>query len=137
MDARNRSAPPKAGESEVFRKTMTVAEQAMFTGISGNLGPLYIDRNRARQAGLENMAVFELAVASLLTTCLSRIAGPEHRIETFETRFSRAIPVGTTVEAEARLESSDGDAHTFGLICRAEEEILCTGRAVLVPAAAD
>ncbi len=137
MGVNNRFVPPKTGESVTFRKTMTVAEQALFTGISGNLGPLHIDRSHARRAGFENMAVFELAVASLLTTCLSRLAGPEHRIAEFETRFSRAIPVGTTVEAKARLESIDGDVLTFGLTCRSGEEILCAGRAILVPATAD
>ena len=137
MGVKNRFVPPKTGESVTFRKTMTVAEQALFTGISGNLSPLHIDRNHARRAGFENMVVFELAVASLLTTCLSRLAGPKHRIAEFETRFSRAIPVGTTVEAEARLESIDGDVLTFGLTCRIGEEILCAGRAILVPATAD
>ncbi len=136
MQVKNRFVPPTVGERVTLRKTMTVAEQAMYTGISGNLGPLYVDRNQARRAGLENMAVFELAVASLLTTCLSRLAGPEHRITEFETRYHRAIPVGTTVEAEARLENIDRDKLTFELICRAGEGTLCVGRAVLVPAAA-
>ena len=137
MQVKNRFVPPTVGESVTLRKTMTVAEQAMFTGISGNLGPLYVDRNQAKRVGLENMAVFELAVASLLSTCLSRLAGPEHRITEFETRFHRAIPVGTTVEAEARLENIDRDVLTFGLTCRAGEGILCVGRAVLVHAAAE
>ena len=83
------------------------------------------------------MAAFELAVASLLTTCLSRLAGPDHRIAEFETRFSRSIPVGTTVEAEARLANMVGDVLTFSLTCRVGEANLCMGRAVLVPAAAD
>ena len=51
MQVRNRVAPPKAGDSVTIRKTMTVADQAMFTGISGNLGPLYVDRNHAKLAG--------------------------------------------------------------------------------------
>ena len=137
MPVKNRFVPPQAGESVTFRKTMTVAEQAMFTGISGNLGPLYVDRNHAKRAGLENLAAFELAVASLLTTCLTRLAGPEHRIAEFESRFHRAIPVGTTVEAEARLESIEGDVLTFSLTCRVGEGVLCEGRAVLVPATSD
>ena len=137
MQVRNRFVPLKAGDSVTIRKTMTVAEQAMFTGISGNLGPLYVDRNHAKRAGLENMAAFELAVASLLTTCLSRLAGPDHRIAEFETRFSQSIPVGTTVEAEARLANVVGDVLTFSLTCRVGETNLCMGRAVLVPATAD
>ena len=137
MAAKNRHVPPKPGDSVTFRKTITVAEQAMFTGISGNIGPLYVDRNQAKQAGLGDMAAFELVVASLLTTCLSRLAGPKHRIAEFEIRHDRAIPVGTTVEAEARLEGVEGDVMRFGVACRAEGEVLCAGRAVLVPVAAE
>lgn len=40
MSLKNAFVPPKVGDSLTFRKTMTVAEQAMFTGISGNLGAL-------------------------------------------------------------------------------------------------
>lgn len=43
--------PLTVGATFSFRKTMTVAEQAMFTGISGNLGPLYVDAYAAAKAG--------------------------------------------------------------------------------------
>jgi 3-hydroxybutyryl-CoA dehydratase len=73
-------SPLKPGAAFSFRKTMTVAEQAMFTGISGNLGSLYVDAVRAKKAGAANMVAFELAVAALATTCLSQLGGPASRI---------------------------------------------------------
>ncbi|MCG6121615.1 MAG: acyl dehydratase [Microvirga sp.] len=134
MALKNQFTPPKIGDAVTFRKTMTVAEQAMFTGISGNLGPLYVDRVKARDSGLADMAVFELAAASLLTTCLSRLAGPCHRIERISTSFERAVPVGSSIEASATLTASEAGRLVFALSLACDGAALSTGEAVLVPA---
>lgn len=132
MTVKNESAAPKVGASITFRKTMTVAEQAMFTGITGNLGGLYVDRIKARSAGLGDMAAFELAAAGLLTTCLSRLAGSGYRIASFAVEFERAIEVGETVEAKAILASAEGGRLVFTLLMQVDGASLCAGRAVLV-----
>src|SRR6266851_9129317 len=94
-------APLKIGAAFSFRKTMTVAEQAMFTGISGNLGSLYVDAVKARAAGASGMIAFELVVAGLATTCLARLGGPARRIRALDLKFPAPVPVGGTVEAVA------------------------------------
>lgn len=134
MSLKNTFRPPAVGDTVTFSKTMTVAEQAMFTGLSGNLGGLYVDRTKAAEVGLKDMAVFELAVAALLTTCLTRLAGPGYRIATFDTAFEKPLTVGVTVEAEARLEVDDGANLGFALACRAAGETVVTGRAMMVEA---
>jgi 3-hydroxybutyryl-CoA dehydratase len=91
------------GSRVTFRKTMTVAEQAMFTGISGNLSPLYVDAVKARAAGAPGMVAFELAVAGLATTCLWRLAGACYRIRSLELEFPAPVPVGGTIEATAEI----------------------------------
>lgn len=125
---------PTPGQEIRFSKTMTTAEQALFTGISGNLGGLYVDRTKARDAGLSDMAVFELAAASLLTTCLSRLAGPAHRIADFSVAFDHAVPVGTTLTARATITALEAGG---GLACTLEamagETLLISGTARLVP----
>lgn len=125
---------PAIGQHIRFSKTMTVAEQALFTGISGNLGGLYVDRTKARDAGLADMAVFELAASSLLTTCLSRLAGPAHRIADFSVSFALAVPVGTTIAAKATVTGLDAaGALTCALEASAGEAVLIRGTARLVP----
>ena len=133
MSVKNKFAAPSVGDTLTFRKTMTVAEQAMFTGISGNLGGLYVDRAKAGTLGLGDMAVFELAIASLLTTCLSRLAGPGHRISRFDAEFLKPVSVGTTVEAEVKLESINDGQLTFGLGCKADGALICEGKALMAP----
>ena len=50
------TASLQPGDTMSFRKTLTVAEQAMYTGISGNLAPLYVDQRAARDAATRSPA---------------------------------------------------------------------------------
>lgn len=125
---------PQVGETISFRKTMTVAEQAMFTGISGNLGGLYVDRTCAKLEGLEDAAVFELAATSLVTTCLARAGGSKRRIGSLTTEFLRPVTVGQTVEACAKVVEA-GETLTFEVSLCVNDVKVMRGTAVLVPVA--
>ena len=128
-------APLKAGSVFAFRKTMTVAEQAMFTGISGNLGGLYVDAVRAKKAGAANMVAFELAVGSLATTCLSRLGGPARRIGSIALNFSAPVIVGDSIEAKAEIVEVSGDEAVCRITCTLSSSgaAVVTGSATLVP----
>ncbi len=123
---------PEIGETVTFRKTMTVAEQAMFTGISGNLGGLYVDRTCARLEGLEDQAVFELAATALVTTCLARAGGSKRRIGSLATEFVHPITVGQTVEARAKVVET-GDTLKFEVSLCVNDVKVMRGTATLVP----
>lgn len=132
---KNAFVPPKVGDVVTFRKTMTVAEQAMFTGISGHLGGLYVDRTAARAQGLTDMAVFELAIAALFSTGLARLGGGSLRIGSITCGFERAVPVGATVEARVELVAAENGQFHFALAGSADGDPICRGEAILVPAA--
>src|SRR5438445_4665621 len=127
--------PLEAGSAFSFRKTMTVAEQAMFTGISGNLGGLYVDAVRARKAGASNMVAIELAVGSLATTCLSQLGGPARRIGSIALNFSAPVIVGDSVEAKAEIVSVAGDEAVCRITCTLSPSgtTVVDGTATLVP----
>ncbi|MCR0982571.1 MaoC family dehydratase [Roseomonas populi] len=103
------------GTRVAFRKTLTTAEQALFTGISGNLGALYVDANRAKAEGAPGMIAFELVLGALATTCLSRIGGPSRRIGRMDLRFLAPVPVGGSVEAAAEVTAAENGALTLRL----------------------
>ncbi|WMS42937.1 MaoC family dehydratase [Acuticoccus sp. MNP-M23] len=124
---------PQIGETISFRKTMTVAEQAMYTGISGNLGGLYVDRTCAKLEGLEDAAVFELAATALVTTCLARAGGARRRISALSTEFLHPITVGQTVQACAKVVET-GDTLKFELSLCVKDVKVMRGTAVMVPA---
>jgi 3-hydroxybutyryl-CoA dehydratase len=128
-------SPLTEGSVFSFRKTMTVAEQAMFTGISGNLGGLYVDAIRARKAGAANVVAFELAVGSLATTCLNRLGGPDRRIGSIALNFAAAVIVGDSVEARAEIVSVKGDDAICRITCTLSPSgaTVVEGTATLVP----
>jgi 3-hydroxybutyryl-CoA dehydratase len=104
----------------------------MFTGISGNLGALYVDAVKARTAGAPGAVAFELAVASLATTCLSRLAGPARRIRALDLKFPAPVPVGGTVEATAEVVAIEGDRLRCRLKCTLDHGgVVVEGEAVL------
>jgi 3-hydroxybutyryl-CoA dehydratase len=127
--------PLTAGSAFSFRKTMTVAEQAMFTGISGNLGGLYVDAVRARKAGAANMVAFELAVGGLATTCLSQLGGPARRIGSIALNFVAPVIVGDSVEARAEIVEVTGDQTVCRITCVSSSSgaLVLEGTATLVP----
>lgn len=128
--------PPVPGDQVTFRKTMSVAEQGFFTGISGNLGGLYVDRRQAQAQGLADMAVFELAAGALFTTALARLAGPGWRIEAISFRFARALVLGETLAATATVGATNGTL-TCLLTGVVGDDTVIEGEARLCPVLAD
>ena len=100
---------PRAGGRAEFRKTMTVAEQAMFTGISGNMHPLYVNEVHAASTSARSRVAFELAVASLATTALAELSGAFFRLDGIELSFPAMVRIGDTVAAAAEVEAADVD----------------------------
>lgn len=124
---------PETGVSETFRKTMTVAEQAFFTGISGNLGRSHVDRTYAQGLGLPDMAVFELAAATLFSTAFGRIAGPGYRLRGIEMNFIGSMVIGQSIAATATVTESTAEAIHFALRATADGTLMIEGTAQLVP----
>jgi acyl dehydratase len=112
----------KAGATMSFRKTMTVAEQAFFTGISGNLATMHVDAAAARDAGFANMLSFEMAVLALASTCLNRMAGKAWRLGKLDLVFDAPVVVGSTIEAIATVSDVTATALTFDVRCMIDTE---------------
>ena len=130
----------KAGATMSFRKTMTVAEQAFFTGISGNLATMHVDAAAARDAGFANMLSFEMAVLALASTCLNRLAGKAWRIGKLDLAFDAPVVVGSTIEAIATVRDVTATALTFDVRCMIDTveggKQVIGGTAAMLPLAA-
>jgi 3-hydroxybutyryl-CoA dehydratase len=124
----------KVGDAMSFRKTLTVAEQAMFTGISGNMAPLYVDKRAAEGAGFDNMLAFELNAVALATTALNRVAGTTWRLGGLQIDFALPVLVGETVESRIEvLDVTDGAVSCSVRCTKATGEVMAQGTATLVP----
>jgi 3-hydroxybutyryl-CoA dehydratase len=123
---------PSQKTSAAFRKTMTVAEQALYTGISGNMHPLYVNAVHARAATGGERLVFELAIAALATTALADIAGPERRLSGLDLKFPAPVRIGDTVEARVEVASEDRSVIRARVVCtRQDGTIVAEGEAEL------
>ncbi|MEB0056608.1 MaoC family dehydratase [Variovorax sp. LG9.2] len=124
----------KVGDAKSFRKTLTVAEQAMFTGISGNMAPLYVDKRAAEAAGFDNMLAFELSAIALATTALNRVAGVAWRLGGLQIDFAMPVLVGETVESRIEVLDVADDAVSCSVRCtKSTGEVMAQGTARLVP----
>ena len=122
------------GDAMSFRKTLTVAEQAMFTGISGNMAPLYVDKRAAEGAGFDNMLAFELNAVALATTALNRVAGTAWRLGGLQIDFALPVLVGETVESRIEVFDVTDAAVSCSVRCtKATGEVMAQGTATLVP----
>ena len=97
---------PKVGETAQVRKTMTVADQGLFCGISCNMHPLYVNEVHAKGTEAGGRLVFELAVASLATTALAEVGGPYRRLAALNLRFPAPTRIGDTVAAKVEVVES-------------------------------
>jgi len=124
----------KVGDAMSFRKTLTVAEQAMFTGISGNMAPLYVDKRAAESAGFDNMLAFELNAVALATTAINRVAGTAWRLGGLRIDFSLPVLVGETVESRIEvLDVTDAAVSCHVRCTKSTGEVMAVGTATLVP----
>ena len=113
----NPEKAPKAGDTAEFRKTLTVAEQAMFTGISGNMHPLYVNEVHAATTEVGGRLAFELIIAALATTALGELGGPWRRLGALDLRFPAAARIGDTVAARAQVTGVDGGTVRCRVTC--------------------
>lgn len=124
----------KPGDAMSFRKTLTVAEQAMYTGISGNLAPLYVDQRAARDAGFEGVLAFELHGLALATTALNRLAGPAWRLGGVKLDFEAPVFVGQTIVSSVEVTAVNRESVSCRVLCAlASGETVAQGTARLVP----
>ena len=125
---------PQIGTTAEFRKTMTVAEQALFTGISGNLHPLYVNEVHAVSAGAGGRLAFELAVAALVTTALAEIGGPTVRLGAVDLKFPIPTRIGDTIAAHAEVIEASEVKIRCAVRCSCDNgPVVAEGTADLVP----
>lgn len=124
---------PRVGDSAQVRKTITVADQGLYSGICGNLHPLYVNEIHAASTEAGGRLAFELVVAALATGPLAELGGAHRRISALELRFPAMTRVGDTVAARAEVTAlAGGDAR-----CRVEcvrdegDTVVAEGTAVL------
>ena len=124
---------PRVGDSAQVRKTITVADQGLYSGICGNLHPLYVNEIHAASTEAGGRLAFELVVAALATGPLAELGGAHRRISALDLRFPAMTRVGDTVAARAEVTEVAGGVARCRVKCVRDEgdTVVAEGTAVL------
>ena len=71
---------------------------------SGDLNPLHLDPEFARQAGFDDVIVHGMLGMALLGRLVTE-SFPDYRLELFRARFRQVVSIGEPIRCTARLES--------------------------------
>jgi len=125
---------PAVGQRAQVRKTLTVGDQSLYTGISGNLHPLYVNELHAQQASGGTRLAFELLLGALASHSLAELGGPYRRIGAMQLAFPHAVRIGDTVAAQVEITRVDDGRVTCSVVCRRDEpaDVVAEGSAELV-----
>jgi acyl dehydratase len=133
MTALSSSPLAKFGARAEIRRTMGEGEQALMTGATGNMHPLYVDEVHARAAGAGGRLLFELAVAGLAATALAAVAGSRMRVAELRLAFPAPARLGDTIAATAEVVKATEGCAECRLACVRDGDgaLLAEGHALL------
>jgi acyl dehydratase len=99
---------------------------------SGDLNPLHLDPDFARQAGFDDVIVHGMLAMALLGRLLEE-AFPKNPLKLFRSRFRNIIPLGQPIKCTARLEQRAGDSVVLALTAAigVSETLVIEGSATL------
>jgi acyl dehydratase len=99
---------------------------------SGDLNPLHLDPDFARQAGFDDVIVHGMLGMALLGRLLEE-GFPTNPLKLFRSRFRNIIPLGQPIKCTARLEQRGGDSAVLTLTASigTSETIVIDGNATL------
>jgi acyl dehydratase len=99
---------------------------------SGDLNPLHLDPDFARQAGFDDVIVHGMLGMAFLGRLLEE-AFPTNPLRVFRSRFRNIIPLGQSIRCTARLEQRSADSVQLALTAEigADDTLVIEGSATL------
>ena len=99
---------------------------------SGDLNPLHLDPEFARQAGFDDVIVHGMLGMALLGRLLEETF-PSNPLQLFRSRFRNIIPLGQSIKCTARLEQRVADSAVLALTAAIgeHETVVIEGNATL------
>lgn len=121
------------GQRAAFSKTLSEADISHFVAITGDVNPLHVDREFARETFFRSRIAHGVLAGSLISTVIgTRLpgAGAIYRSQSFE--FHRPARIGDTLTAWVEIEAVDADAEAIDLLTGVDNqrgERVVSGRA--------
>ena len=128
----------EVGMTDIYGKTITDADIIMFSGVSGDINPVHLNHEFAKEGIFEGRIAHGMLTASLISTVVgTKLPGPGCIYVNQALRFKGPVKAGDTVIARATIANLISEKRLVEMktICTVGEKIVIDGEAtVLVPA---
>ncbi len=123
------------GMTAVFSRTVTEADIVLFSAISGDLNPIHVNEEYARETMFKGRIAHGILTASLISAVLgNQLPGPGCIYLSQSLKFLAPVKAGDTVTARATVTEILPEKKRVVLKteCLVEEKLVLDGEAVLV-----
>ena len=128
----------REGMTAVYAKTVTDADVVLFAGISGDMNPVHLNHEFARETIFKGRIAHGMLTASFISTVLgSKLPGPGCIYISQTLRFRAPVRSGDTVHARVTVVAVDVGRNRVKVdtLCRVGETVVVEGEAsLMVPA---
>ncbi len=128
----------KVGMTASYAKTVTEADVVLFAGVSGDMNPVHINDEFAKETMFQGRIAHGMLSASFISTVLgTKLPGPGCIYLSQNLKFRAPVRSGDTVSATATITDivPDKKRVVMQTICLVRNQIVIEGEAVvMVPA---
>ncbi len=128
----------KVGMTASYAKTVTEADVVLFAGVSGDMNPVHINEEFAKETMFQGRIAHGMLSASFISTVLgTKLPGPGCIYLSQNLKFRAPVRSGDTVSATATITDivPDKKRVVMQTICSVRNQIVIEGEAVvMVPA---
>ena len=123
------------GMSAFYSRTVTEADIVLFAGITGDLNPVHLNHEFAKQTQFAGTIAHGMLTASLISTVVgTKLPGPGAIYMSQNTRFTAPVRAGDTITAVATVTDVNVEKRRCALdtICVRGDEVVVKGDALLL-----
>jgi len=123
------------GMTAVFAKTITEADIVMFAGTSGDMNPIHVNDEYARETRFKGRIAHGFLTGSLLSTCLgTKLPGPGCIYVKQDMNFRAPVRPGDTVQARATIVDINPESRriTLETVATVGDKVVIDGHAVMI-----
>src|SRR5256885_13205417 len=128
----------EVGMTAIHSKTVTEADVVLFAGISGDINPVHLDNDYARDTMFKGRIAHGMLTASFISTVLgTKLPGPGCIYISQNLKFRAPVRCGDTVSATATIADivHDKKRVIMQTVCSVGDKVVLEGEAVVLVAA--
>ena len=123
------------GMTAVYSRTVTETDIVLFSGVSGDVNPVHLDQEFAKQTMFKGRIAHGMLTASFISTVLgTKLPGPGCVYISQNLKFKSPVRIGDTVKARVTVTGVDSirGRITVSTVCYVGDVLVIDGEAQLM-----